>query len=57
MSRDDYLRQFYERRRRARKMRARGLSFSKIGKQLGISRQRAWQLLHSQAKGDHDART
>lgn len=52
MSRADYLRQFYERRRQALKMRARGLSCAKIGKRLGISRQRAWQLLSKPAKGD-----
>lgn len=54
MSRDDYLRKFYERRRLARKMRARGLSCSSIGKRLGVSRQRAWQLLNQPAKGDHE---
>lgn len=51
MSRDDYLRQFYERRRQVKKYRARGLSYSKVGAKLGVSRQRAWQLDKSEPKG------
>lgn len=51
MSRDDYLRQFYERRRQVKKYRARGLSYSKVGAKLGVSRQRAWQLDKQPAKG------
>lgn len=51
MSRADWLRQFYERRRQVKKYRARGLSYSKVGAKLGVSRQRAWQLDKQPAKG------
>lgn len=57
MSRAEWLRQFYERRRQVKKYRARGLSYSKVGAKLGVSRQRAWQLDKQPTKGYEEAQS